>query len=268
MTVLSAADRAAFMDTGFVRVRGAFDGADAASMRDVIWTHLERRGIRRDDASTWTDEAPSHLQPLKAMACFRAIGTERTIDAIDDLLGADTWDRPPNWGAFFLTFPAARPWTVPTGPWHIDAPYTDPLAPLHGLKVHALLGDIAPRAGGMTVLEGSHRAVARFAEVHPPEPATTMARMRKALLRSDPWFRELTAPGGDPSDRIARFVDSTAEVLGVPVRVTELTADAGDVILIHPLLLHARPTNAGTRPRFLLNKDLRTRTASWAVTSR
>ena len=37
----------------------------------------------------------------------------------------------------------------------------------------------------------------------------------------------------------------------------ENTATAGDVILMHPLLLHAPPTtNLGCTPRFLLNKAI------------
>jgi hypothetical protein len=54
---------------------------------------------------------------------------------------------------------------------------------------------------------------------------------------------------------------------GIPLRVVELTASAGDVILIHPLLLHTRPTNAGTQPRFLLNKDLSLKTPAASQTA-
>ncbi len=77
-------------------------------------------------------------------------------------------------------------------------------------------------------------------------------------MQSNDYLRELgTDPGeGDENARIARFVDSVEAVNGVPLQVVELTATAGDVILIHPLVLHTRPTNAGTQPRFLLNKDL------------
>ena len=46
------------------------------------------------------------------------------------------------------------------------------------------------------------------------------------------------------------------EVGGVQVRVVELTATAGDLVRMHPLLLHSRPTNAGRAPRFLLMEDL------------
>jgi hypothetical protein len=90
----------------------------------------------------------------------------------------------------------------------------------------------------------------------PPPAGTAAARIRKHLMASDPWLKELSMPG-DPTARIAQFADTTTDVFGAPVRVVEMTGDAGDAILMHPLLLHTRPTNAGTRPRFLVNKDLR-----------
>jgi hypothetical protein len=192
------------------------------------------------------------IEPSLYAADFSCLGEQ-----IDDLLGAGAWAVPRDWGSFFLLFPAVRAWTVPTGAWHVDAPYSDPLTPPAGLKVHSLLGEVAPRAGGMTVVVRSHYVVARFAEAEPPSPGESTTHVRKRLLRSDPWLRSLGVDA-DPDERIARFVDSEHDVFGVPVRVTELTGQAGDVILIHPLLLHARPTNAGGVPRLLLNRDLRT----------
>src|SRR5262245_60935373 len=101
MTIFSAEDRARFERDGYVRVPEAFPSDAAAEMRAVVWRRLERRGIRRDDPSTWIDEAPSHLQPLKTAAPFRAIGTERTLGAIGELLERDV-RAPSDWGAFFI----------------------------------------------------------------------------------------------------------------------------------------------------------------------
>ncbi len=78
------------------------------------------------------------------------------------------------------------------------------------------------------------------------------------VMHSHPYLCDL-GNADDPMSRearIARFTEHEEEVFGYPVRVVELTANAGDVILIDPLVLHTRPTNAGTRPRFLLNKDI------------
>jgi hypothetical protein len=252
---LTAADHTHFDEWGWVRVPGAFSADAAAAMRDVVWRALEKRGTRPDDPSTWTVESPVHLQGLKGAPQFGAVGTTRTLGAITEVLGEE-WPRPRDWGAFFLLFPTARQWNVPHAGWHIDAPYDDPLTPPPGLKVHALFGDVVPLAGGMTVIEGSHRVVAHVMSTSPPPACTPAARIRKHLMASDPWLKELSTPG-DPSERIARFTDTSTDVFGAQVRVVEMTGDAGDVILMHPLLLHTRPTNAGTQPRFLVNKDLR-----------
>jgi len=253
--VLSDTDRAHFDERGYLRVRGAFTTGEAEAMRDVVWRALESQGFRRDDPSTWLNESPSNLQSLKGEDVFKAIGSERTLAAIDDVVGAGRWMPPSDWGAYFLLFPTRRVWNVPWKAWHLDHDYGAPLSPVDGLKVHSMFGDVAPGAGGMTIVAGSHHLVARHFADNPPQPGARAAQLRKQLMHSNDYLREL-GTDGEPGPRIARFFERDEEVLGVPLRVVELTASAGDVILIHPLVLHTRPTNAGTQPRFLLNKDL------------
>jgi len=240
---------------GWVRVEGAFSAEDAAAMRRVVWRALEERGIRENDPSTWQTERPQHLQHLKADQAFQAVGSRRTLAAIDEVLRHRAWRRPSDWGAFFLVFPAARTWDVPGDTWHLDADYAGPLVPPKGVKVHAMFGDVAPRSGGMLILSGSHRLVHRWFSEHPPRPGARSAELRKSVL-SHPYLRALCTPG-DPADRIARFQERVEEIDGIPLQVRENTAAAGDVILMHPLLLHALPvSHLGTAPRFLLNKDI------------
>jgi hypothetical protein len=259
---VSDTGRAHFDERGYLRVSGAFSAEAAAAMRDVVWDALERNGIMRDDPKTWNNETPSHLQSLKGVDAFKSIGSERTLAAIDDIIGAGRWKLPADWGAYFLLFPTRRPWTVPWNAWHLDHDYTASVSPVDGLKVHSMFGDVAPRAGGMTIVAGSHHLVARHFADHPPPAGAKAAQVRKQLMRSCDYLRELgTDPGeGDADARIARFVDTVEVVDGARLQVVELTATAGDVILIHPLVLHARPTNAGRQPRFLLNKDLGVKT--------
>ena len=118
-----------------------------------------------------------------------------------------------------------------------------------------MFGDVEPRAGGMNIISGSHRLVHQWFVDHPPRPGARGAELRASLHRH-PYMRDLCTPG-DARARIGRFHERVEEVDGVPLQVVENTASAGDVILMHPLLLHAPPTtHLGSAPRFLLNKDI------------
>ena len=164
-------------------------------------------------------------------------------------------EAPVGLGSFFIVFPASRPWDLPADGWHLDHDYLGPLSPPKGLKVHAMFGDVASQAGGMCIIDGSHRMVHRWFQDHPPRPGARAAQLR-ASLHQHPYLRDLCAPGVAAARR-ARFHDRAEEVDGIPLRVSENTATAGDVILMHPLLLHAPPAaHVGTSPRFLLNKDI------------
>lgn len=245
-----------FRTHGWVRIPAAFSAADAAAMCDVIWAALAKVGIHRNDPSTWTTPRPVNLQHLKAAPVFRAIGSARTIQAIDEMLEGQPWRKPQDWGAFFLQFPIGREWDIPGAGWHIDGDYAGRLSPPCGVKVHAMLTDVGRRCGGVNVLSGSHRLVHRWFSDNPAPPGSRGAQFRKSLERH-PYLRDLCA-AGNPQARIARFHEHVEEVDGIPLQVLENTAKAGDVILMHSLLLHAGAPAAhlGTQPRFLLNQDI------------
>ena len=245
-----------FRTYGWVRISAAFSAEDAAVMRGVIWTALAKVGIGRDDPSTWTTPRPVNLQHLKADPAFRAIGSARTIQAIDEVLEGQPWQRPRDWGAFFLQFPIGREWDIPSTGWHIDGDYTGRLLPPCGVKVHAMLTDVGPRCGGVNILSGSHRLVHRWFSENPAPPGFRGAQFRKSLERH-PYLQDLYT-AGNPEARIARFHECVEEVEGIPLQVIENTASAGDVILMHSLLLHAGAPAAhlGAEPRFLLNQDI------------
>jgi hypothetical protein len=223
-------------------------------MCDVIWAALARAGIHRNDPSTWTTGRPEHLQHLKSDPVFQRIGSAPTIGAIDEVLEGQPWQRPRDWGAFFLQFPAGREWDVPSTGWHLDGDYMGRLSPPCGVMVHAMLTDVGPRCGGANILSGSHRLVHRWFSENPPQRDARAAQFRRSLERH-PYLRDLCT-AGDPGARIARFHERVEEVDGISLQVIENTASAGDVILMHSLLLHAAAPAAhlGTQPRFLLSK--------------
>ena len=241
------------LEKGWVRIHGAFGAAEASAMRDVVWTAMKTmHGIDRDDRSTWRHEAPFHLDVLKGNPEFKAVGSPRTNEAISEALGTGSWQVNKGWGAQFHLFPPMpmRPFDVAIGSWHCDSPYDLPIEPLDHVQVISIFGDVAPRAGGMQLVEGSHRHIAKV--MAGEEVPVKHAARRKLIMRSHPFFVDLATPGA-PEDRVARFMERGETVEGVPLRVVELSGQAGDVFLVHPRTLHCRPTNTGTEPRFMLS---------------
>ena len=247
---------------GWMRVHQAFSADDAARMRDVVWAGLEGAGIRRDAPSTWTVERPVKLQNLKTDPAFEAVGSQRLLATVEAILETRSFERPKSWGALFIAFPSEGAWEVPASGWHTDSNYRSQLWPPKGVQTHALFGDILPRGGATLILSGSHRLIHDWFRQNPPPPAARSAELRK-LLREHPYIRDLHAEG-DRAARIARFMDQAEEVDGVPLRVIENAGAAGDVILLHPLLLHVAARNAGAAPRFLLSGGVTTDMSGWA----
>jgi len=252
-----------FREYGWMRVPRAFDAEAATAMRDAVWDALAEVGIHRDQPSTWTVERPAHLQHLKDDPVFRAIGSKALFAAIDAVLEGRVYEAPGNWGAFFIAFPSNAEWGVPTRGWHLDANYLSPLWPTGGVKTHALIGDIVPRGGGTQIVSGSHRLVHKWFKENPPPSGARGADLRK-LLRSHPYIRDLHIEG-DPCERIARFMEHAEEVDGVPLQVIENTGEAGDVILLHPLVLHVAAPNSSAEPRFLLSGGVTTDMWGWGA---
>jgi ectoine hydroxylase-related dioxygenase (phytanoyl-CoA dioxygenase family) len=236
---------------GWMRVRAAFSAAEAAAMRAAAWGALANVGIRQSDPSTWTRERPAHLQHVKDDPAFRAVGSVRLLATIDAALGGHAYEPPRHWGALFLAFPSTHPWHVPARGWHADANYLSALSPPAGVRTHALFGDVAARAGGTLIVSGSHRLVHTYFKDNPPPPGARGADYRQRL-HGHPYIRDLHT-AGDTNERAARFIDRAEEHGGISLQVVENTGEAGDVILLHPLVLHVATPNASQAPRFLLS---------------
>ena len=240
-----------FVEHGWLRVCAAFSADEANAMRAAAWRALAEAGISQDDPATWTRERPEHLQHLKDDPVFQAVGSPRLLEAIDMALEGQTYASPKHWGACFLGFPTRDAWNVPSRGWHIDANYLSALSPPAGVRTHALFGDVACYAGGTLIVSGSHRLVHQYFKDHPPPPGTRGAEYRRRLC-GHPYIAALHTDG-DARERVARFIRRAEEHDGISLRVVENAGAAGDVILLHPLLLHVATPNNGSSPRFLLS---------------
>ena len=108
---------------------------------------------------------------------------------------------------------------------------------------------VAPGGGGTVVLAGSHRLAAHWARHAPAGDPGRSRTVRDGVFGSAPWFGNLRR-AGEPDAH--RALVEGAVVDGVPVRAVELTGEPGDVVFLHPHLLHAAAPNRADRPRFMV----------------
>jgi ectoine hydroxylase-related dioxygenase (phytanoyl-CoA dioxygenase family) len=68
----------------------------------------------------------------------------------------------------------------------------------------------------------------------------------------------------EPNATAAMFGMKTSTCVGdVELRVVELTGDPGDVILMHPVMMHAGSVNCSSSPRLVLSTTVYKRGVDW-----
>jgi hypothetical protein len=255
---LSAEQRAAFHDRGWVRLREAFPREVALQLGANMWEELlDDFGIDQADRGTWYQPRCS-LRRAKWDPLQRAIATDILVGAIDALLGPAPWRLPTNWGVVLTTFPnlTRDEWSVPSAGWHYDFDVDANLMGIGGLQVFSFFSRVEPRGGGTLIVEGSHRLLRRFASSLPPDAGRSDHQaLRQRFLRQDPWLRALTGVAASPADRIDFFMRES-DTADVPLRVVEMTGEPGDVFVCHPLMLHVAAQNAASVPRFMRSQRI------------
>ena len=82
------------------------------------------------------------------------------------------------------------------------------------------------------------------------------AKVRDRMHASLPWFRRLIEGYERDPHRIHSFMERSGRIGDVKVRVDELCGKAGDVVLMHPWMVHTGSPIRGDKPRFMLAKNL------------
>lgn len=246
-----------FRELGVVRLDGAFTEEQAAGIRELVWRHIGQRSkVSLASPDSWGRAAAGSfgLKALQGRPEFApVVDNEAVHAALDVLFEPDGWSAPKRPSAkVLLTFPEHAPWRMPRG-WHIDFGLEQPTWPTFAVKVFAFFDLVEPAGGGTLLLEGSHRVVERFAQGRHEDLSTPAAH--NELMHCDPWIEQL-ALGGSARHPRQELVGQWNDVLGVPVRVLELTGNPGDVVLAHMHVMHSPSPNAGTRPRQMLGLEI------------
>ncbi len=165
------------------------------------------------------------------------------------------------------------------GGWHVDVGpgfgNDEPRTPAgdcrQGAVLLVLLSDCAAGAGGTALLPGSHKWVA--AEVAARAAAGGAPYSHEEL---NAWcvarMRALTEAGRVLLPGCAAAATDAADGDWPPwggggggVAVEQVTGAAGDIVLLHPLLLHSGTTNVSSTPRLMLNGMARIRPDAFAA---
>lgn len=264
--MLIAEQRDEFDRFGIVRMPGAVAKSDADAMLGIVWNCLrERYQLHRGVPDTWpaplrrSDGGVEQIggahrflgtHHVPKSVTFEQVGNASVCGAIDDLLGRGNWQRPERWGSLLVTFPeSTNRWEVPCSNWHLDFPASRSRSGPAGVRIFTCLANLPAGGGGTVFVAGSHKLIQTVAR-EGEHLRSAEARMR--LIRAYPWVKALCSRD-DKADRVRRFMSEGTTVDGVEVRVVEMIGEAGDVVLAHPMILHAPAMNCSSMPRFVLS---------------
>jgi len=264
--MLTNQQRDEFDRFGIVRMAGAVAKADAEEMLGIVWDCLrERYHLHRGVPETWpapisrSDGGVEQIggayrfmgtHHVPKSVTFEQVGNAAVCGALDDLIGRGNWQRPERWGSLLVTFPeSTERWEVPRSNWHLDFPASRAHSGLAGVRIFTCLASLPAGGSGTVFVAGSHRLVQNLAR-EGQHLRSADARMR--LIRAYPWVKALCSRD-EKADRVRRFMTEGTTVDGVKVRVVEMIGEAGDVLLVHPMMLHAPAMNCSSVPRFVLS---------------
>jgi hypothetical protein len=226
-TVLSAEQIDSFIEHGYVRIRECFTRAEAQPWLEEAWVRL---GYDRDDPSTWAEQRV-HMPSVRHVEVSDF--APKVWGAACQLLGGeDRIEQPYTWGNGFIAnlgIGADRPWEPPSAAspdWHKDGDFFRHFldSPEQGLLTIVLWSDIEERGGGTFIAPDSVAPVARLLE-----------RRREGVPPEEFPYDELIA-------QCSTFVETTGHL--------------GDVVLMHPYMLHASSQNHRGKARFITNPPI------------
>ena len=246
MEMLGREDALHFIDKGYVVIRQAFSREMAAEICESAWQAFhEQFDIDRDDPSTWNKRFPGkrfdaylttsgsgqqyHLQ-TEAPRAFHAqtdvAGGVQRLREGNDL----SWNDASIANLGVRDDPDWQPSGVRRTGWHKDGWHFRHFlsSPEQGLLTVPIYSDIAPKSGGMHIAADSVGPVARLFAAHPeglhPDTIQGSGYLIPGLLEQCCEFEELIG-------------------------------EAGDMIIVHPYMLHRACPNPSVVPRFIANKS-------------
>jgi len=217
-------------------------------MQQLVWEHLERQGVVREDSETWLPERFDVPRDVCRQLPLGRLRSQRLRGVLDDLMGRAKWEFAERPGVLVGPPESPRaPWKVARKDWHWDHGHSGPWTPSEGLLLWCPLTPMPQRCGGTLLLEGSRSLLGDFmAESESQSEWSTVERFKNW----HPYLRRLY--GLDPADDPDEFLVPSEDDRGRSMRVTEVTGEPGDVVITDADVVHRIPQHHGSHPRILM----------------
>ncbi len=192
---------------------------------------LQKKGNKLQLPSDWPKFTPLMILKKNLEAdLVSEIYTQRYCETIDDLCGAGRWKMRRELGHWPILFPFFRDhlWQPLEGGWHLDGDFErmSITSANIGLILMHLFTDIHFGGGGTAVRIGSHHYTARI-------------------------LAEAGPDGLEREELIPHVITATQHL---PVR--ELTGNNGDLLIMHPWVVHSSSLNTSEHFRIAANKHI------------
>ncbi|MCJ8332584.1 MAG: phytanoyl-CoA dioxygenase family protein [Lentisphaeria bacterium] len=228
MPVLTNHDIRQVHDDGVMILRGAFSEKIAESAREQLWT-----GLKADpnDSSTWPDKSDIFDIELST-DIMDGVFSERTVSALDEILGEGCWTRHENFRYHPINFPTQQQSWAEGGGWHVDGNWFDHswTNTKQALVILPLWSTIEANGGGTRVKAGSYKIAAEILKKLNGETLDYKNFANQVLERCD-----------DFSDV---FVEG----------------QAGDLVIMHGYSLHTSAVNHSQHARLTTNSCVHLKT--------
>lgn len=244
------------MRDGYIILKQAFSPQKASEWSKDLWTRL---GMVPNDKSTWYKERvhmPHHKsETVKSFA-------PDAWSAMCDLLGGEERIDPSSayWNDAFIVNLGKKeyedfeeekvndPYQLDN--WHIDGDFFVHFldSPEQALLVIPLFSKIKPRGGGTMIAPDGIQLIARYLYSHPEGVIQTPQSLTPA---TSPYLFDNAPP--DPRYKAESGYHSHLKHIHECNQFVEMTGEIGDVILLHPLMLHSFAPNLTRELRVITN---------------
>ncbi|KAH9487092.1 hypothetical protein JR316_0001160 [Psilocybe cubensis] len=233
-----------FLEFGYVIIKNAFTKEQAAEWTKDLWFRLN---LDPNDKSTWNQER-IHLpfNSREKVARF----APKAWAAMKDLLGGEERieEEASSWGDSFIVNLGTEQWEKATETiapkdldnWHVDGDFFVGIPSWKLLAILKSHADIKPLGGGTMICPDGINLIANYLAEHP-----------EGVLPTGLSFTPSTSTFENHQDHPGYW--SHLKEIKRCNQFVEMTGEIGDVVLMHPLMLHSASKNYLRIPRIITN---------------